>query len=122
MRWVPVRCTRWQVARLDLPGHEQVLHSGAIAVVQPGMVQPDPKLQAVPQVCVLRATSFSLRQHDSRSSLPKDQRYMRREVSAWNSVKGAHVKSQQYFFYVHYFIFVFEGGSARSRALWLPAP
>ena len=46
---------------LDLAGNKQVLHSGAVTVIQAGMVQPYAKLQAVAQAGVLH-TALSHRQ------------------------------------------------------------
>ena len=49
-----------QVGHLNLAGNEKVLHSGAVAVVEACMVQPNAKLQAVPEVSILHAaTSLS---------------------------------------------------------------
>ena len=44
----------WLNVYLDLPSNEQVLHCGAVAVIEACVVQADAKLQAVLQACVLQ--------------------------------------------------------------------
>ena len=44
----------FEVPDLDLAGHKEVLHSGAVALVEARVVQPNAELQGVPQLGVLR--------------------------------------------------------------------
>jgi hypothetical protein len=39
---------------LDLAAHEELLHQGAVGLVQAGVVQPDAELQRVPQLRILQ--------------------------------------------------------------------